>query len=760
MRKFFAFAAIAACFASCEKAEQLIVEEPENNTPEELVFHATMESNLTKTTLSDNGAGGYDILWATTDVIRITDRTRNALYKPATASTSSELTRQSGTEPTGPKYFAYYPSTIYDTSTQKVTLPTSLSLTSGTLSSFPMYAESNTTNLNFKNLLGVLHVTLTGSTADVMGKVVLSADQSLCGSVSSIVEDGGGYKAIVDGPKEMVITVSGSHTLSGGGYDLWIPLPAGTYTNFTITTFASGGASYSTKTAKSTIVVERSRITPVTLSTIAFDKALAGAGTVGDPYQITSESDIDILRKAILAGTSYSGKYFKVMNDITVTKAHVPFALTCNTFDGNNSTITLSAGYDISGKPTYAGFFSEFSGTLKDLTLAGSDVSFSMSETTSLQAFGALVGSWQTKSGTVSGCHNNINIALSSSSSAVLYVGGLLGIYWGTIQDCHNTGNVTVESTLRSYTAGVGGVVGRSGGIETSTNDGNVTVTNLRYTGGISGYVDNSGNGYYIDKCKNSGNVSATTLVGASSAYNRVRVGGIVGYDGYHTIRNCSNTGSITAWGPIVYWPGSIAGGIVAETGEVTIINCYNLGDITAKVGRALTDNGTYTCKPLAGGISGFNGTVTNCYNAGTLVTMRSSNSGSGWTYGRCEGGIVSMVDYKNSVYQGSASFCYFPVAKLDESSYDLYCIGYQTRAQTQDYYQDNNSTARGVSGTNCSSYAAGLVSSSAVTINAVEYPAGTSLLTLLNAERDVLGATYLPWKAGAGDPTYPVFDE
>ena len=118
------------------------------------------------------------------------------------------------------------------------------------------------------------------------------------------------------------------------------------------------------------------------------------------------------------------------------------------------------------------------------------------------------------------------------------------------------------------------------------------------------------------------------------------------------------------------------------------------------------------------------------------------------------------MVDYKNSVYQGSASFCYFPVAKLDESSYDLYCIGYQTRAQTQDYYQDNNSTARGVSGTDCSSYAAGLVSSSAVTINAVEYPAGTSLLTLLNAERDVLGATYLPWKAGAGDPAYPVFDE
>jgi hypothetical protein len=47
------------------------------------------------------------------------------------------------------------------------------------------------------------------------------------------------------------------------------------------------------------------------------------------------------------------------------------------------------------------------------------------------------------------------------------------------------------------------------------------------------------------------------------------------------------------------------------------------------------------------------------------------------------------------------------------------------------------------------------------VTIGATEYPVGTSILTLLNAERDVLGSgTYLAWKAGTGDPACPVFDE
>ena len=75
-------------------------------------------------------------------------------------------------------------------------------------------------------------------------------------------------------------------------------------------------------------------------------------------------------------------------NNITLTKAHVPFALTCNTFDGNSKTITLSAGYDFSLKPVYGGFFSEFSGTLKDLTMAGPDVSFSTGETANMKAFG------------------------------------------------------------------------------------------------------------------------------------------------------------------------------------------------------------------------------------------------------------------------------------------------------------------------------------------------------------------------------------
>ncbi len=760
-----AFAAMVAC--SKEPVAPIDDKEP---AAEGLTFIATVGETFTKTTLSDVGGGVYDVVWATSDQIRITDGTKDAVYKPTTAATQSPLSQYSGTEPTGPTFYAYYPSDFFNTTTRDFTLPeTRESYTSGAFVGFPMYAQSDNTGLQFKNVCGLLQLSLSGAGSGKIGKVVVSANEYLSGPMT-ITEDSGAYKAsLSSGSKQVSVAFSSYKTLTEGVV-VNIPLPAGTYTGLTIEVYSNpAGPYYAQKIANTNIEIARSQVTPITLTSISFNKtALSkGSGTSEDPFQIETEDDLIALGNACEKGLSYSGKYLKVMNNITLTGAHVPFALTCNTFDGNGKTITLSAGYDFSSKPVYGGFFSEFSGTLKDLAMAGADVSLSTTDTENMQAFGTLVGSWQTKSGTVSGCSNSINIALSSSASAQLLVGGLLGVHYGTIENCHNTGNVTVSSTLRSPISSVGGVVGKSGYISTSTNAGSITAENVRYCGGVSGYMSGDGLGYYVDKCKNTGAVGSTTLTGASTANNRVRAGGIAGYCANPIeARNCFNSGLITAWGPIVYWPGSIAGGIFGETGGPNIKNCYNLGNITAKVGRQLADNGTYTCKPLAGGISGFNGNVTNCYSAGTLITMRSITSGSGWEYGRCEGGIVSMINYNNSVYQGSASFCYYPDVRLDESSYDLYCIGYQTREQKDDYYQNNNSTTRGISGTNCSSFnSATLVTggnkSGVVTIGATEYPVGTSILTLLNAERDVLGSgTYLAWKAGTGDPACPVFDE
>ena len=761
MKKITTIIAIALAFSSCEKSELII---PETN-----VFHATMESNLTKTTLSDNGAGGYDIVWATTDRILIKHNSYKGIYKPATAASSSDFVYDSGYSMTEPDFQAYYPSSLYNDVSSTTALPIELSLDNGVLKEFPMYAESSTTDLGFKNLCGVLRLKLKGSAADLMGKVVISADEPLAGQFT-VEPDADAFKAVsTTGSTKITINVSGSTTLSSG-YDLWIPVFARSYTNLAIKVYKSDGTYYSLKTANSTIIVERSRITEINLSTMIFatpTPSLSGSGTSEDPYTLSSETDIEILRERIDLGENFSGKYFKVLNDFTISRPHTPLGrLTCNTFDGGHRTITLAAGFDMSACPVHAGFFSEFSGTLKDMNITGADVSLTEFQTSKMEAFGVLVGYWNAKSGTVSGCNNSINVMVTSSSANALYVGGLMGFYYGTQENCHNTGNISVSSTvLRSYTTCVGGIVGNSGGIVTASNSGNITATNIRFCGGISGYISGSGMGYYVDKCKNTGDISSTTQKGASTASNRVRAGGIAGYCSSMYVRNSCNTGAVSAWGPVVYYPGSIAGGIVGETSSLDIKNCFNLGNISSRVGRNLTENATYTCKALAGGISGMNGTVTNCYSAGTLSTLSSSMTGSGWSYGRCEGGIISMVSY-SSVYLGEITYCYYPNATLDESSYLLSGIGYKTGSTKDDFYQNANSSTNGNAGTSSSSFVTatlvtGGTKSAPVTINATEYPVGTSILTLLNEERNVLGTSvYLPWKAGTGDPAYPIFDE
>ena len=128
--------------------------------------------------------------------------------------------------------------------------------------------------------------------------------------------------------------------------------------------------------------------------------------------------------------------------------------------------------------------------------------------------------------------------------------------------------------------------------------------------------------------------------------------GGIVAY-AYNnpTIENCWNKASITASG---YYTGGIAGYF-----EGTITNCYNTGTVTAEVqvgGIAGYIKGTITnCyntgkitanNSYAGGIAGrsysSNSTITNCYNTGTVSSYYDS-----------PGGIVG----KNS---GTITNCYY----------------------------------------------------------------------------------------------------
>lgn len=752
-------------FAACSKEP---VSPVDNGNNEALTFTASADAGLTKVTLSDIGDGKYDIIWQTSDQICITDGTNSATYKPTTVAKQSPLTKYSGTEPTGPTFYAYYPSTNYNTTTGEFSLPELRGgYTTGGFYQFPMYAQSDNTDLSFKNVCGLLELSLFGTGDDKISRVVVTANENLCG-VMTIVPDGGAYKAeIASGKKSVTVSFNTPYRTLSEGVLVRLPLPAGTYTGLTIEVFPSaGGVFYSKKVANKGIVIARSQVTPINLTSIAFNvTALSkGSGTSVDPYQIENESDIIALSNACRNGRSYSGKYLKVMNNITLTAAHKPFKLICEELDGNDKTITLNSGYDLSvvqsGEP-YAGFISSLTGTVKNLTLAGADVSISAVESANVRSFGAIVG----YNGTVRGCHNTINIDWTSSrteSTSPLAMGGISGTY-SYVYDCENTGNLTFSLTNSANpTSALGGIIGVSGNtISGCSNSGTIYGDGVRYTGGLLGGTDSGLTAVTIDRSSNSGEVTGIYKY-SNSSYCKGMAGGIAGSMVKGTITNCANTGAVIGQhnttgysGPIVLAGGIVGMAAVSNKTRSTIENCYNTADIIAR-----TEYDNVGFKPFAAGISGRGGDISNCYTGGTIYTKaKSGGSYDNKAYG---GAIIGYMWHDadpsyDPNYEGGVSYCYFPSQVLGGTTSNMRTIGYASK----DAKETSNATTfyKGEDTGGTKFDATTLVSLASTTIGAVDYASGTDLVTLLNAGVAYFGGDLLTWKAGTGDPKYPVFN-
>jgi hypothetical protein len=110
-----------------------------------------------------------------------------------------------------------------------------------------------------------------------------------------------------------------------------------------------------------------------------------GAGTSGDPYQITTPTELNNVRNYL--GSGNSGKYFKVMNDIDLNVApyntgsgFVPIGANGNAFygkfDGGSKIISnlfmSRAGSDYTGLFGYAESGSTFQNVyLEDVNVSG-----------------------------------------------------------------------------------------------------------------------------------------------------------------------------------------------------------------------------------------------------------------------------------------------------------------------------------------------------------------------------------------------------
>ena len=321
--------------------------------------------------------------------------------------------------------------------------------------------------------------------------------------------------------------------------------------------------------------------------------AASGSGTSGDPYLISTTSELEEVISNVDSGSNdYNGKYLKLTDDISITIGSTTNAKTFRGhLDGDGHTITLST----SATGTMVAMFNYVGGvaTVSNITFEGS---------------------------------------LTTPSN---YIGTVCIYNNGVISNVVNNCVVGSLTTNLTCVGGIAAVVKASGGrINNCVN--NAAVYADKYAGGITGNLQYG----QINNCVNNGDVSVKNTAGGG-------ITGLVGASNIKTnvsINGCINNGYITGVGQI----GGMAGGAFPC---LTVANCQNYGDVHSSGNTGLgglvglinsVDSGsiTYTNEDVIL-------TITNSYGAGTVTT----NAGwAGGLFGYASSNGYGTINFDNVV--------------------------------------------------------------------------------------------------------------
>ena len=282
MKRILTFAVLAALIVtSCQKEQKT----EENNFGVQRLFTATTESPATKTALNKNGET-YNVLWQNGDQIAIVDAASNiGVYQTTSTTTQGNFSYMSGTAATTPVYKAWYPATLYNAGAP--TLPATQEYIAGNIKNSPMYAESGTESLSFKNICGIIRLNVSTSVVGKkVRKIILSANQGMSGTITNaatLASDSDSYIAAVSGTDGITLDCGESGVdISATPTAFHFAVPAKTYTGLKITVITTDGL-FQTRALKSdkSIVVGRSNITDVTIPFNKLDDVtdLSASGT-------------------------------------------------------------------------------------------------------------------------------------------------------------------------------------------------------------------------------------------------------------------------------------------------------------------------------------------------------------------------------------------------------------------------------------------------------------------------------------------------
>lgn len=329
-----------------------------------------------------------------------------------------------------------------------------------------------------------------------------------------------------------------------------------------------------------------------------------GAGTQANPYRIQTPQHLAYLAQSTNSGTSYSGTYFILTNDISLNNQDwTPIGTSSHVFrgffDGNGHTVS---GININAEnlaTKYYGLFGYASnGRISNLT-----------------------------------CYTDIDFG---SSTGLRYAGGIVGEASSlTISNCHSDLSTYYDYWDPSYTTYVGGI----GGFIMSCTINNCS-SHCDIEGKICGGIAGQGSYLNINNCITDG----LFFCQLTNDYNPISIaGGIIGSGHGNTINNCTSEGYL--------WSPHIAGGIIGRSfGYTSIIECTNFGDITV-----ITSD---TTSMYAGGIAGVmaGGIITKSYNSCDEVVAYAMNE-DGYSNRAFASGIVPSMGIEEDT--GVISYCF-----------------------------------------------------------------------------------------------------
>lgn len=364
-------------------------------------------------------------------------------------------------------------------------------------------------------------------------------------------------------------------------------------------------------------------------------KPLAGEGTQGNPWQISSLADFLAFAYYVNDGNNMKDQYVRLMENIkNVTTPVGYYDASINVkkqfigdFDGNGKTVSLNINQTARKSCGLFGAIAE-GANIHDVTVEGTVNS-------TFDDAAGVCGLVNADNGAkITNCVNKANVTSTSN-----YIGGIAG--WidskanFVIDNCSNEGNIAGAKA-------VGGICGsirtgairnskNSGAVGSAVNNGSINDAGAYGIGGIAGFM----NGANATNCSNSGEITCVN-----------KAGGIVGHGSWYTVDHGHNTGKI------ISKEYGVNGGIAGSAYDVAnILNCLNEGEIIGEdksgwtggiVGTAQSSN-----KKNARYIK-----INNCTNKGRVIIHDTAGKTQG------VGGIVGYTYTHSSDHRPEVLYC------------------------------------------------------------------------------------------------------